>query len=455
MTPAPKNNVEITIIRQYLHFFLYLLIPALTVLSVFPGTVRATEELESNTDIPELINDFKSCAVTGLKRIPQLQRSKMEVEIRRLDEDDSRWSYVPRISLSTNYYFTENDTTISLNAANYRPWEPYFTLAAREIITRIAMLEHLKATAQSLFSLADTLLQIVALDQKNTVYEKMRELSEKKLNYIRQRSQNGTAPPIELEIAAQEHTVVISEQQANTIQRDALLNGLCISLDIPDSGIFKFDSSLVLKQILGSSIPSASQKIPQPEDSIARQIAILKERLQEKRILLAYSKYMPDVTLGVRSPDVLNVSVNNEQNLFLYTGITLTLWDGKKRSRDITRQKMVLRQMKFKNRAIKNSASLEWFRATKEFSLAKSRNTLFLSSLKLKEIQIKKSESDYSSGSISLPELLSLQIDLLRNRIKAIEKNHSTNQAWLKLRHLSGQLLKDTLNISFMDSSHE
>ena len=43
------------------------------------------------------IADFKTCALTSLKRIPQLQQSKMEIEIRQLDEVQKEYHLQQRV----------------------------------------------------------------------------------------------------------------------------------------------------------------------------------------------------------------------------------------------------------------------------------------------------------------------------------------------------------------------
>ena len=420
-----------------------------------PISILAKGTAPPDTTLPESIEDFKTCAITTLKRTPQLQRSKIEIAIRHLDEDDSRWSYAPELILSSYYYFAEEDATVSLRAANYRPWEPYYSLQARKLISRIVKLKHLQATAQALYKLADTFLQLIAIDQNETLYKQIIALSEKKLHFVQQQVNSGSATPLALEFEKQRHAFILKEYEGNNIKRETLLNGLCIMLDLPDPGIFNLNNRKVLKQILGSGDLASLQNLPREKDSTNLQIAKIKEQLQQKKIILAYSKFIPDITFGVRSPDILNVSIDADQSYFFYTGINITLWDGKKRSRDITRQQLILRQMKFEYKEIENKDAVEWLQAMQEFLSAKSQYTLAQSHEKLKEIQLKKKKFEYENGIIQLPELLDHQIAQNRKKLKTIQKDLSLKKAGLRLRHLSGQLLKDTLNISLTENSYE
>ncbi len=434
--------------------YLYLLILSGYLIFHLTGVKAASPE-GPDSIAPEQINDFKTCAVVSLQNIPELQRSKMEIDIRRLDEDDSRWSYFPTLQLSSKYFFSQDQTTISFQAANFRPWEPYFTLEARILITQIVMLKHVQATAQSLKKLADTFLQLIAFSEIDTHYKQITELSQQRLRYVENRQDSGMITPLELEVEKRTIALAAAEHQGNWEKRQTLLNGLCTAMGLPDPKIFKLDEALVLKQIIGSEGLPALQDLSPPENSINQQIMIKKQILQEKQILLAYSKYMPDFSFGVRSPDVLNVSIDSDKDYFFYIGMDLTLWDGNKRSRDITRQEMLLRQMQFEKKELDNNDSGEWLQAVQQFSYARSEYALLQSVENLNGTQLKKKQSEYDSGIIRLPDLLSQQIAMHRDKINFIQKELAYNRAGLQLRYLSGQLLKDTINISLVDIPYE
>ena len=225
-----------------------------------------SSDLEHDNSIPERITDFKTCALTSLQRTPQLQRSKMEIEIRHLDEDDSRWSFAPDLTFSSYYYFSENETTLSFQAANYRPWEPYYTLQARRLITRIVMLKHLQATAQSLHKLADIFLQLLVTVQNEEHYKQIVDLAKKQTRYASQLKERGTTTALKLEFEEQKLALHTAEYEGNNIKQEALLNTLCITMDLPDPKIFSLNNSQTLKQIIGSSDISKLQKLFKTED---------------------------------------------------------------------------------------------------------------------------------------------------------------------------------------------
>ena len=440
--------------NNYLPYIYLLILCGLLIPSEYTfAAVREAMGIEQ--ELPDEISDFKTCAIVGLQRTPELQRGRMEIDIRRLDEDDSRWSYVPSLRLSSHYYFAENEVDISFNAANYRPWESYYSLQARQLITQIVILNHVKATSKALLKLAGTLLEFVTLSDIDEQYQEIVGLYEKKLKYVEKRRQIESVASVELEIEKQTLDYVLAEKEGNSVQCEALINGLCIAMNLPEPGIFSLERGAVLSQVLGSEEIPERLDIPPPDQSLDQQIMARKLLLQEKNILLAYSKYMPDLSLGVRSPDVLNVSIDENNDYFFYVGMDLTLWDGKKRSRDITRQELLLRQLRLETHEIENNDSIKWLQASQQFSIARTEYNVAQSVVKLRILELKKKEFDYNKGAIRLPQLLDHQVEIHREKINATRKKLELQKALLQIRSLSGQLLRDTVHVSIPEIPHD
>src|SRR5208337_4898878 len=54
--------------------------------------------------VPQVPLDFEACVRLALRQSPSLLKSSMNIDLRRLDESDSRWSMVPPVTLQTYYY---------------------------------------------------------------------------------------------------------------------------------------------------------------------------------------------------------------------------------------------------------------------------------------------------------------------------------------------------------------
>ena len=109
-------------------------------------------------DLPSGSIDFDTAARIAIRQSPLLTKSDLEIQIRRLDEKDSKSDFFPSFNFRTQYFV--NDVTVngqslyskySLNftSAPYSPWEAYFSLQGRKLITKIAILTHLKIISRA------------------------------------------------------------------------------------------------------------------------------------------------------------------------------------------------------------------------------------------------------------------------------------------------------------------
>ncbi len=400
---------------------------------------------------PSVIRDYRTGVIAGLKTIPQLQRSKIEIELKHLDEDDSRWSYVPTIELAGYYYFSADEATISFHAANYRPWEPYYSLQAREMITDIAMLKHAEAISLAAKKIAESYLKLLVQQRLADQYLQMEQLAEKKKRFVEIKSEISASSPLDMAIAQRTRQQLKARTEAALLRAQAIEDGLVIGLNLPENSTFDLERIVVLEQILGQDWVKGLARLTQPENSFQYQIHQKMELLQEKKILLAYSKYMPDLLLGVRTPDALSLSSQEDIDYFFYIGVGVTLWDGQKRSRDITRQELLLRQLKYDTRAFENDESLKWLEAVQNYTVAVLEVQTSADLLELNKARLKKLGYDLETGNVSPQDYFDSQMRGHQKSIEHILKEHKMFKAGLELRHLSGQLLTDTVNISFSD----
>ena len=92
--------------------------------------------------------DFEACVRLALRQSPYLVKSSMDIDIRRLDESDTRWSMIPPVELS-NYYYLDRPFShrkpYSLNFVwpSYNPFGSFFLLQARKMLTQIAIYGHM------------------------------------------------------------------------------------------------------------------------------------------------------------------------------------------------------------------------------------------------------------------------------------------------------------------------
>ena len=142
--------------------------------------------------------DFDTAARLAIRQSPFLTKSDLEIQIRRLDEKDSKSDFFPSLNFRTSYYV--NNATVNTGSVNgettlysryslaftsgpYSPWEAYYSLQVRKLITKIAILNHLKIISQGLNLLGTSFLQLDTLTKMAQVQHELIQLVEKQLKF--------------------------------------------------------------------------------------------------------------------------------------------------------------------------------------------------------------------------------------------------------------------------------
>ena len=112
--------------------------------------------------------DFNACIKLALEQSPYFKENALEIDIRRLDESDHRWSFIPSLTLrTTSYLGLTNSSGIKLNffVSEYDPFLSYYSLKASEAFTEIAVLIHQKGIEDGIYEMAKKLLELDTLGQ--------------------------------------------------------------------------------------------------------------------------------------------------------------------------------------------------------------------------------------------------------------------------------------------------
>ena len=129
---------------------------------------------EAPTLSPSGTLNYEEGVRIALYQSPFLTKSSLEIDLRRLDETDSRYGLFPSIDFRT-YYYVNRPTGItgppySLNFStdpNYNPIASYFTLQAQKLATQVAILTHLKTISAGLERLGQLFLDLEFLKNQN------------------------------------------------------------------------------------------------------------------------------------------------------------------------------------------------------------------------------------------------------------------------------------------------
>jgi outer membrane protein TolC len=404
---------------------------------------------EPAASAPQDPMDLGACIQMALTQSPYFTKSATEIEIRRLDESDSRWSFLPTVSLSTQIYVyqpQELDTkgySIDIVTGQFNPLASHFSLQASKLLTRMAVLTHLQAIANGIHQLSQKLVQLDRRREMAALQGEVLGLARQKAAFVRQLQGMGKASSLELR-AAEHQERAAQSQWAAMAEEGALAEEIRQFLGLPPEMPLRLNSSRARQQALFEFDPGAATLEQCLESALELKILRIREQVQEYSISQAYGRYLPTLFFGLRTPDPLSAA--NNRDLFFSVGINLPVWDGMQRLNNISRQKLVLRQYEAETAAKRGQLSTLWRevqeqRHKAEAALLLARSAEELAGLRETQIRIK-----YQANGHDLGTLLDERIAHAEARRQTATRALELDLICLHIRHLCGDLLKRYVN---------
>ena len=156
----------------------------------------------------------------ALRQSPYFTKSALEIEVKRLDEKDSKSDFYPSLTGTARYYLVQpkNNTNSqsyqwAVSTPNYNPLFAYLSLKANRIVTQIAALAHMKAISAGIERLGKAFLELNAVENLAKLRGRATDLAKENLSYARERQRLGEITPLEVQIASQEVDVAAAEQE--------------------------------------------------------------------------------------------------------------------------------------------------------------------------------------------------------------------------------------------------
>lgn len=390
--------------------------------------------------------DFDSLVGLALRQSPYFARSALEIEVRRLDERDSKSDYLPTITLRTKFYphqperagtVNQRDYSVDVVIDSYNPLVAHYSLKIRQLLTRLAVLSHLRVISDGLLKLGNAFLELEALSRLAGVQDRLLEVSTRQEIYVRRLVELGEATPLEVQVAAQEREVLKADQGRRLAAQTRLKERLRDFMGLKPDDPLDLDLRQGRQQVLGLGEPRDwAQREPRSYE--ARMEAIKKE-LQSWNITLAKLRLLPGLTAAVQTPDP--VAVTGVRGYFFSVGFTWPVFDGFKRLRDVTRQKTLLAQVEAEGAVKESDFRARWREAADRLTAAAAARELARSQVELARLKERQAELRFQGG-----EPLSLALAAQRSRLEAeaqlILKELEHDQALLEVRALSGDLVE-------------
>ena len=382
---------------------------------------------------------FRQAVGVALSDSPLMRKGQLELGLRQLDEADSRSAFLPSVYLDAGYVFNPPEDSdspfyLSFNTGNYNILDPYFSLKARKLVTRIAELTVLQGVSDGLQRLGSAFLEVDALRRIGELQQDMLRVADQKSVFFLSRT-NASGTSIDVQLAEQEREVVALDVKKNELARHYLLDGIALALGWTTNQIARLDDHDVPAQVLEGFDPAMQDPNTVLTNSFEVQIRSLQRELQKLNIKIAYAAFVPMPFLSLRSSDPINGT--GDDGLFLSAGFNLPLWDGFKRNRNVTRQKAILRRQELDEETGRADWQLEWLDSMNRASLATAELQQSQRLETIAELKLKEAEIGFAAGSLPASGKFDSHKRYLEARVATIQKELAMQKALLDLRALS------------------
>ena len=396
--------------------------------------------------------NYEEAVRIALNQSPFITKSSLEIDLKRLDEKDSRYGLFPSIDFRTYYYpnrpVGSTGPPYNLNFStdpSYNPVASYFSLQAQKMATEVAILTHIKTISVGLDRLGQLFLELEYLKNQISLLKDRTNVFREQLAYAENRFSAGTGTSLQVKSAQQAMKMANNELEYLAFLQKKALDNLKNFLGLQPTQELTLDLQNTGRQVLGNFDPVSATWEQTKTRSYDLKIVEIVLKLQAYNVKLAKAKTLPTVLFTTQTPDPLS---STNYGFYAGFGVYVPLWDGFKRIRNVTRQKIILQQFDTgKNQAEKDLENkfMEAQGQVKEanFMLQASQADLELMQLKARQVEI-----SYQSGGVTLSEVLESRREVLGAKKEILLKALDHAKAALALRHISGDLGHSYVNAS-------
>jgi outer membrane protein TolC len=339
---------------------------------------------------------------------------------------------------------------LKFRTEDYNPVGAYFTLQARRQLTRIAVASHGMLIEQGVYRLAQDFLRVRTLHRQRELAEERIKLAQRLVAYAESLRGTGSATGLQVEMAEQALDVArISALEVDASKQGAL-NKLKILMGMDPSYKLELDLEEGYKQLMSDFDTREAALAAARKHSFDLKVAQIKEKLQDMNIIMAYTKFLPSLHMYLETTDPL--SGEEQGTLYFSVGLEVPLWDGFKRVRNVSRQKLIRRQLRADRRDTDHELVGHWQAAHDRLRQTDASARLGRSRSRLAALQERESLIRYQSHQVQFPDYADRRVDHLEALGVEYEKELDHALAVLDLRRITGNLTASYVKGDFAGS---
>jgi len=390
---------------------------------------------------------FEDCVRLAIHQSPYFTKTALEIEVRRINESDSRYAMFPPHVTFQSYYYLDRPSQpglprpyyLNFSMEPYNPFGSYFTLQVQKAATQMTIFLHLQVISEGLERLGKMFLSLAALKQLTAFQSDLVNLCRENLTFAENRRAIGTGTSLEVRLATQELEVAKSELARLESDRKRTLNSIkTFIIGLKPEQTIDLDLRDARRQVLNNFDPAAATLEQAKARSFELRALAMKMELQKYNVTLAKVKVLPDILFNSQTPNPLSVTTGS--GIYVALGLQVPVWDGFDRIRNISRQKTILKQYGSEKEEKEIELTDKWNDLQEAISANSAGVNLAKSQEELARLKERQAEIRYDSGNEQLPAWLEARKAVLEAHKSAASKALEYDQSIVSLRQLSGDL---------------
>ncbi len=426
-----------------------------------PG-VPIEKKTKLQSAVPNLYNSqksfsFEDCVYLAIQQSPSLVNSAVDIEIKKLDLTSAVWEYLPeprmsvRVSSNITRYnesisdkpsnYGETNTEIGFYAAFPNPISTYFNHQARKALLNLAVTTHRKAMGVTILDIAEIYQRLEAQRKILEIQGELIPLTEKVTTFWKKLEAVEGSQGVALNLAQQQQREAALKLERAKIEDTMLRTRLKILSGVDPLqklNVATKDAADVFKGFDGASL-KWEDRWASNENSILLRGQV---KLMDYNIMVAWAKYVPNVTLSVNQypPSGQSQPNNGVEDSFVHVNIDFPLIDWGRRYRGVQKARMSKAQAYQKQAQARTQYSHMWTEAQQEVHLAATSLKIAKTSLEVAKMQETEARIKFKEGLSQYPKLASTQEAYIEARIAYVQAELNYKLAQLRWMDVAGVL---------------
>lgn len=394
----------------------------------------------------------------SLTRVEQLKSAQYDIETAKLGEKDVFYKMFPKLYVLGTYSAPINPDSstkaylsLSANSGTYDPLVAYYGRRPAKMAVYGAKLMHALAIQKYMEHLGLAFVSFMNLDEVLACQQEIVNTGTTFLAYVKERHEQGAVSQLDVLIAEQKLALARQALNNTTAMRRVGLGKLQRQLGISDVHTLLLDLPQSAQQLLGVTEPEAPVSFTRHEpNSLEKKLMAVDEELQRSNIKVAQADYIPRVSLGVTAPDPLSTQKSSSV-YYAQIGLTVPVWTWGETARNVERAEIGTRRAAANRAAKMKQLQDEWDDLNLEFVDLRERFRIAETQRSIREMELQRAGISYAAGTKPMQEHVEAKLALELARIEAIKARGAYQQARVKLRARSGELLRELIQVDYGD----